>query len=903
MADFPPLKIFYLINRKDWPELQQFIKDHPDAAACEQDNSSSLTGQGGNLPFHELCKNNPPFSILKQIYQANPSAISTKGEHGCLPLHHAVSNGASADIVEFLLTENVEGAYDADDTRSLPLHLACKWSACPVSIRVLLAINPEALGTKDGHGYSPLEYARKIPVAKDRSLTLKSLELAPLLLMSSAVTRQRATDQSKEEHRNELKNIRNELKAKVQHQLNEATEKMQKAESERTGCQYQLKTLALKYEKSKKFEEEQRVQLAKVQQELEEERKKSASTMRETLSKNDGLESQVQRLRSEHEEAIQQMNEKHCAELDRIQTRAEKEREMSAERAHAAEESNSRLDSRLKEMTTKYEVSKQIEEKQGHQLDHLHEKLQDERADWSRKIREAGAEKTELESQITSLAADYENMVKAAEDKNRLEMEQLTQKLKEAELINAELEAKLEEEVAKSEKWQQIDEEQRFDIEELRHQLQNEQLTNDQLKEVSEKNYDENRLEVEQLAQKLKEAESIKAGLEAKVEELVAESEKWQQVDEEQRLDIKELQHQLQAEQLANDQLKEVSEKYYEQSLLTCKAQLSQIEKAMMERNKLAKTLEFHQVEITDYEEQVENLLRQNDDLIDEVEQLKQATSTIIGNNAEAIKQYEVDKANKSTLIENLSSNVKSLEKKKSSLDSQISSLQEDIDGFEEQVANITHFNENLTKELNELKASSTSELGRRDDSIIDLEKQVESMTAKHEALTSTKESLQKTKAELLDQVASLESELAAFRENLKNAFEEREQLRKEKMDLQVQFNAAEEETRTQKAHVGQVRDMVKAFVVQDIDTWKPKETKSQLIHRNKMPAAHPLKSVEKTRTLSNSTEDESEPEGEVELTAAELEAEEKEIAEMISSNFISVSRKDSDVSLLAVGS
>jgi ankyrin repeat protein len=175
--------ILDLIQKQKWAELVELLETFPSVASVAMSAGSSYLSSGdrGNLILHEVCKNDPPLTVVTALLKAFEGAARTRGQWGYLPMHYACTSGASGAVIEKLMQANPAAAMGKDCNGMLPLHLACKWGAPETVLMPLLTAYPDGALARDNFGKFPLEYAMANVSLDVRSTAITCLNRGPSL--------------------------------------------------------------------------------------------------------------------------------------------------------------------------------------------------------------------------------------------------------------------------------------------------------------------------------------------------------------------------------------------------------------------------------------------------------------------------------------------------------------------------------------------------------------------------------------------------------------------------------------------------------------------------------------------------------------------------------------------------
>lgn len=223
--------VFGLIECRDWEGVLALVEAAPEAAKLAQSisqpgsdhvhnnrnnhhpnshqrngtNTSSSSSKilrpvsvlQGNLPLHEVCKQQPPLEVVDFLLELYPDAAKTPGKYGYLPLHYACSTNCSADVVARLIEVHPAATRCRDELDdALPIHLAAQWGASEDVMMEILTAHPEGSVMRDAAGRTPLDHAKRLPATSEiRQAVLSSLETAPILVATAKAATARLTNE------------------------------------------------------------------------------------------------------------------------------------------------------------------------------------------------------------------------------------------------------------------------------------------------------------------------------------------------------------------------------------------------------------------------------------------------------------------------------------------------------------------------------------------------------------------------------------------------------------------------------------------------------------------------------------------------------------------------------------
>jgi len=135
---------------------------------CIAPGACSIPDSCGYIPLHYTCRVNCHLStrVIGPLICAAPNTPTIPDKNGNLPLHHICNAPFQHDVSYFLeavcmlIDSYPEAASLVNKDGKTPLHYACHTS---LSVRVVWEIwraNPDSLYNEDGHGMTPLQYAR-----------------------------------------------------------------------------------------------------------------------------------------------------------------------------------------------------------------------------------------------------------------------------------------------------------------------------------------------------------------------------------------------------------------------------------------------------------------------------------------------------------------------------------------------------------------------------------------------------------------------------------------------------------------------------------------------------------------------------------------------------------------------
>lgn len=150
--------LFRLLLKKDWDAAAERAESHPDEA------STWIVTKGFNgnlrfLPLHKACVLQPPESVIEQLLEAYPDAVSSRDQDSWLPIHCATFYGANSSVITTLLDAYPKGSQSKCDEGRLPLHYACLKGASQSVVEVLLESFPKGAMIKDEEGRLPIHHA------------------------------------------------------------------------------------------------------------------------------------------------------------------------------------------------------------------------------------------------------------------------------------------------------------------------------------------------------------------------------------------------------------------------------------------------------------------------------------------------------------------------------------------------------------------------------------------------------------------------------------------------------------------------------------------------------------------------------------------------------------------------
>eukprot|EP00547_Thalassionema_nitzschioides_P011766 CAMPEP_0194258658 /NCGR_PEP_ID=MMETSP0158-20130606/41728_1 /TAXON_ID=33649 /ORGANISM="Thalassionema nitzschioides, Strain L26-B" /LENGTH=648 /DNA_ID=CAMNT_0038998139 /DNA_START=73 /DNA_END=2016 /DNA_ORIENTATION=- len=199
-----------LIECRKWDDLVVAIQSDPSLAfqMMSKDKTSNDPGRGGPIEgdplLHEVCKNQPPVSVIKTLLLANLPALRMRGINGLTPLHYAVSNYASAEIVKILILSYPFITRMRDEVdHALPLHLAAETGASRDVVLEILTAHPEGIYIRDMKDKTSMDYAEELIDPSDRKDVIDALNNGPLLCKVSKAAQIRIA----QEHENKIRSI------------------------------------------------------------------------------------------------------------------------------------------------------------------------------------------------------------------------------------------------------------------------------------------------------------------------------------------------------------------------------------------------------------------------------------------------------------------------------------------------------------------------------------------------------------------------------------------------------------------------------------------------------------------------------------------------------------------------
>ena len=157
-----------IIAKKQWSSLRKHISTSSAYLILFENNDSLL---------HQVCKYQPPLSLVNYMVQTNPKLLSMTNSFGHSPLHVAIQNAASPDIIDFLCTSSPEMPGMKDHMGKTPLHMACESYSKSRSkskskidfrsnkkglrkiIESLIEYSPTTVNLEDVGGITAIEYA------------------------------------------------------------------------------------------------------------------------------------------------------------------------------------------------------------------------------------------------------------------------------------------------------------------------------------------------------------------------------------------------------------------------------------------------------------------------------------------------------------------------------------------------------------------------------------------------------------------------------------------------------------------------------------------------------------------------------------------------------------------------
>ncbi len=169
-----------LIITKNWEYVTQHISRKPQEASSWSIRPGFFEGvrESKLLPIHQCCALDPPESLLKELYRANPKSVKClETAYKRNPLHIATRYNAKPAVVRFLVTVYPKGAGEEDILGRLPIHYSCSNGAPTEQIELLLNACPGGSRAFDKRGWLPLHVA--CSVGADPIVIQRLLEIFP----------------------------------------------------------------------------------------------------------------------------------------------------------------------------------------------------------------------------------------------------------------------------------------------------------------------------------------------------------------------------------------------------------------------------------------------------------------------------------------------------------------------------------------------------------------------------------------------------------------------------------------------------------------------------------------------------------------------------------------------------
>jgi len=363
--------IYELIDDHDWEGVRNFFRRLPGASRERRPN--------GNSALHEVCKRQPPISVIDVLLEAHEDAIRWHGEYGYLPLHFACTSGASFEVVTRLLEIYPAATRCRDDLEdALPIHLAAKWGASEDVVMEILTAHPEGSFMKDALGKTPIEYAEALPEGDVRKYAINALSTAPVLISTAKAASERVqwewetkingvnqahtefVRQLEERHEEEISSF---LQLEVQFK-NELAEEKERS----IALAEALVDAKAKVEEVRAERDEARIRLAKEQAEHTFEAEKKMAIMEKNHNYNIDMVKHLNELLSSKDEKLKQVTN----ELSRKEDAQRKVAQLSDQLATLQKGTQLQLESAAKDKTQ----LKELTENQQRQLSQMKRMLE-----------------------------------------------------------------------------------------------------------------------------------------------------------------------------------------------------------------------------------------------------------------------------------------------------------------------------------------------------------------------------------------------------------------------------------------------------------------------------------------------------------------------------------------------